>query len=59
MPVCQNCGGHVSEDAVRVLYPSDVDIEICPGCPGVPNHGLKDYIDEHYGSGQVTRTKMR
>lgn len=33
MPTCQNCGGHVSPDYVRVFCPDDVDEpRVCPFC---------------------------
>jgi len=38
-PRCQNCGGHVSEDYVRVFSADDETIRACPDCDNVRSMG--------------------
>jgi hypothetical protein len=34
MPECQNCGGFVTEQYVRVFAPSEMEtVRVCPQCP--------------------------
>ena len=34
MSECENCGGFVSEQYVRVFAPSEMDtVRVCPNCP--------------------------
>lgn len=41
MPTCQNCGSHVSGEAIRVLYPHGTsDPADCIRCPDVSKVGF-------------------
>lgn len=40
MPICENCGAHVTSQYVRVIFPSDVtDPPACHHCPNMTREG--------------------
>lgn len=46
MPHCENCGGHISTEFMRVVAPSQfVDRDALPICPECPDIARSRYVD--------------
>jgi hypothetical protein len=45
MPECENCGGFVTDQYVRVFAPTGMDtVRVCPNCPDMvrDNGGVRE-----------------
>lgn len=41
MPTCRSCGAHVTQEAIRVMYPDDTtEPQSCIRCPDVGKIGF-------------------